>query len=93
MSEEILVWLHDIQKEILQIEEFYASTQKSFAPGYMPNFIGLDKSSAIKAALDREIQIEMNGFGVVTKQSVPAGTPIAGNSSLRLQFEAPTYAE
>lgn len=30
MSEEILVWLHDIQKQILQIEEFYASTQKSF---------------------------------------------------------------
>ena len=75
------------------IQSQQASTQKSFAPGYMPNFIGLDKSSAMKAALDREIQIEMNGFGVVTKQSVPAGTPIAGNSSLRLQFEAPTYAE
>jgi hypothetical protein len=59
----------------------------------MPNFLGLDKSSAIQLAEERSITIETNGFGVVTKQTVPAGTPIAGNSNLRLQFEAPTYAE
>lgn len=70
-----------------------SSTQKVFAPGYMPNFIGLDKSSAVQMAQDRSISVELNGFGVVTKQSVPAGTPLAGNSNLRLQFEAPTYVE
>jgi hypothetical protein len=30
MNEQILVWLHDIQKAILEIESFYASTSKSF---------------------------------------------------------------
>ena len=70
-----------------------AAPQKVFAPGYMPNFIGMDKSSAVQLASDRDIQIEVNGFGVVTRQSVPAGTPLAGNSNLRLQFEAPTYVE
>lgn len=70
-----------------------AAPQKVFAPGYMPNFIGMDKSSAMQLASDRDIQIEVNGFGVVTRQSVPAGTPLAGNSNLRLQFEAPTYVE
>lgn len=70
-----------------------AATQKSFAPGYMPNFVGLDKSSALQLAEERSIQLEVNGFGVVTKQSIPAGTPVAGNSNLRLQFEAPTYVE
>ena len=75
------------------VQSQQASTQKVFAPGYMPNFLGLDKSSAIQLAEERSITIETNGFGVVTKQTVPAGTPIAGNSNLRLQFEAPTYAE
>lgn len=75
------------------VQSQQASTQKVFAPGYMPNFLGMDKSSAIQLAEERSIQIETNGFGVVTKQTVPAGTPLAGNSHLRLQFEAPTYAE
>ena len=75
------------------VQSQQASPQKVFAPGYMPNFMGLDKSSAISLAESRSIEIETNGFGVVTKQSVPPGTPLAGNSNLRLQFEAPTYAE
>ena len=70
-----------------------ASTPKVFAPGYMPNFVGMDKTTALQLAQDRNIVIETNGFGVVTKQSVTPGTPIAGNSNLRLHFEAPTYAE
>lgn len=75
------------------VQSQQASPQKAFAPGYMPNFMGLDKSSAIQLAESRSIEVETNGFGVVTKQSVPPGTPLAGNSNLRLQFEAPTYAE
>ena len=75
------------------VQSQQASTQKIFARGHMPDFTGLDKSSAIQLAIDRAIVIETNGFGVVTKQSIPAGTPFAGNSNLRLQFEAPTYAE
>jgi cell division protein FtsI (penicillin-binding protein 3) len=75
------------------VQSQQASTQKVFAPGFMPNFAGLDKSSAIQMAEERAIKIETNGFGVVTKQSIPPGTPLAGISNLRLQFEAPTYAE
>ncbi|MBA2403349.1 MAG: PASTA domain-containing protein, partial [Bdellovibrionales bacterium] len=75
------------------VQSQQASTQKVFAPGYMPNFAGMDKSSAMQLAEDRSIPVEINGFGVVTKQSIPAGTPLAGISNLRLQFEAPTYAE
>lgn len=70
-----------------------AATTKSFAPGYMPSFIGLDKASALVLAEERKIEIQTNGYGVVTKQSVAPGTIMAGNNSLRLQFEAPTYAE
>jgi cell division protein FtsI (penicillin-binding protein 3) len=70
-----------------------AQTTKFFAPGYMPDFTGLDKASAIELAQNRNITLEVNGFGVVTKQSVAPGTVITGGSNLRLQFEPPTYAE
>lgn len=76
-----------------EVHSQQAAAKKSFAPGYMPSFIGLDKSSAMQLAEERSIQLEVNGFGIVTKQSVEPGSPLAGNSNLRLQFEAPTYAE
>lgn len=70
-----------------------SSTFKAYAPGTMPNFVGLDKSSALLLADERKIPLQVNGFGVVTKQSIAAGTPITTDMSLRLQFEPPTYAE
>ena len=76
-----------------EVQMQQAATQKAFAPGYMPNFIGLDKSSCLKLAQEINIELDTNGFGIVTRQSIPAGTPLAGNSNLKIQFEAPTYAE
>ncbi len=75
------------------VQSQQAATQKTIAPGYMPNFIGMDKTSAYQIATERSINIETNGYGVVTKQSVTAGTPLTENTTLRLQFEAPTYVE
>lgn len=76
-----------------EVQMQQAATQKAFAPGYMPSFIGLDKSSSLKLAQEINIELDTNGFGIVTRQSIPAGTPLAGNSNLKIQFEAPTYAE
>lgn len=76
-----------------EVHSQQSATQKTFAPGFVPNFMGMDKTSAMQLAQERSIQLETNGFGVVTKQSIPAGTPIAGSGNLRLQFEAPTYVE
>jgi hypothetical protein len=59
----------------------------------MPDFSGLDKASALQLAEIRNLDLEFYGFGVVTKQSISPGTAISGKTSLRLQFEAPTYAE
>lgn len=77
--------------DIVQTQQ--AQTTKVFASGYMPDFSGLDKASAIQIAEERNISLELVGFGVVKKQSVLPGTVITAPSSLRLQFEAPTYAE
>ncbi|MGE3608912.1 MAG: penicillin-binding protein [Bacteriovoracaceae bacterium] len=76
-----------------EVQMQQSAATKTFAPGLIPNFVGLDKSSAMTLAEERGIHLEINGFGVVTKQSIPAGTPIAENNAVRLLFEAPTYVE
>ncbi len=76
-----------------EIQVQQAANNKAFAPGFVPSFIGLDKSSALKLASERDLELTVTGFGVVTSQSIPAGSVIADNKSLKLQFEAPTYAE
>jgi cell division protein FtsI (penicillin-binding protein 3) len=80
-------------KNLDEVTTQQASTAKFFAPGFMPDFSGLDKASALLMAEERNIKLELNGFGVVTKQSIPPGTVMEGEISLRLQFEPPTYAE
>jgi cell division protein FtsI (penicillin-binding protein 3) len=80
-------------KNLDEIKTHQSQTTKFFAPGYMPDFTGLDKASALQLAEDRNIEIDLYGYGVVTKQSVTPGTVVSGKTSLRLQFEAPTYAE
>lgn len=80
-------------KNLDEVKTQQAQQTRYFAPGYMPDFTGLDKASAMQLAEERNITLQFNGFGVVTKQSIPPGTSAVGNTSLRLQFEAPTYAE
>lgn len=76
-----------------EVKSSQAASFRAFGPGYMPNFIGMDKANALQLAEERKIQIQINGFGVVKQQSVPAGTQLSENTAVRLQFEAPTYAE
>jgi hypothetical protein len=59
----------------------------------MPDFIGMDKQSALQLAEERSLQLQINGFGVVKAQSIPAGTDLSGVTNIRLTFEAPTYVE
>jgi cell division protein FtsI (penicillin-binding protein 3) len=75
------------------VQSQQAATQKVFAQGLVPNFIGLDKSSAIRLAESRNIKLSMNGFGVVSKQSIDPGTQQTDELVVKLQFEAPTYAD
>lgn len=80
-------------KNLDEVHTQQAQTTKVFAPGFMPDFSGLDKASAMQLAEDRNIKLDIYGFGVVSRQSISPGTTISGNTTLRLNFEAPTYAE
>ncbi len=76
-----------------EVHSQQAAVAKTFAAGLVPNFLGLDKASALKLAEERNIPVLTNGFGVVTKQSIAPGTQVSAEGSLRLQFEAPSYVE
>jgi len=76
-----------------EVKSTQAATIKTFAPGLMPDFTGMDKSTALALAEERKIKVQVNGFGIVKQQSVTPGTSLSSQSVLRLQFEAPTYAE
>jgi cell division protein FtsI (penicillin-binding protein 3) len=80
-------------KNLDEVQTQQAQTTKFFGSGYMPDFSGLDKASAIQLAEERNLQVEIYGYGVVKRQSIVPGTVIDGSASIRLQFEAPTYAE
>jgi cell division protein FtsI (penicillin-binding protein 3) len=75
------------------VQSSQAAPVKEAPPGTVPNFVGLDKASAVLLAETRRINLQVNGFGVVIKQSISPGTAITAETSLRLQFEAPTYVE
>lgn len=69
------------------------SSSRTIIPGRMPNFIGLDKASAIKLAENLGIELELTGFGVVQRQSPTSGEALAGVKSINLHFRPPSYEE
>ena len=80
-------------KNLDEVQVQQAQSTKIFPEGFMPNFTGLDKASAMQLAQERDIVLDIYGFGVVTGQSIIPGSPIAGTTNLKLTFEAPTYVE
>jgi len=70
-----------------------ASTTKDLGPGVVPNFLGMDKAAALQLAEDKKISVQVNGFGVVTRQSIEAGSMIEENVTLKLTFSPPSYVE
>jgi cell division protein FtsI (penicillin-binding protein 3) len=80
-------------KNLDEVKTQQAQTTKIFGSGLVPDFSGLDKASAVQLAESRNIRLELIGFGVVSKQSIAPGSALSGKTSIRLQFEAPSYAE
>jgi uncharacterized protein with HEPN domain len=57
MKEEVLVWLHDVKVAILNIEEFYATTGKSFDE--------FSKNKMLRQAIERNLEIIGEGINRV----------------------------
>lgn len=69
------------------------SASRIVGPGRMPNFIGMDKASALRMAESLDLQIELTGFGVVSRQNPAAGESLASAKSMQLHFTPPKYEE
>ncbi len=76
-----------------EVHSQQSAAAPTYIPGTIPSFIGLDKASALELAQEKNIKVHVSGFGVVKSQSIASGTSLDGDYILRLQFEAPTYAE
>ena len=67
------------------------STARTFGKGKVPNFIGLDKISALHLARGQQISIVGRGMGVVTQQSVKPGGELKKDEVVTLQYQVPNY--
>ena len=57
--------------------------------GITPNFIGLDRASVEELAASKNLEVEINGYGLVYSQSPKAGEKSA--QKIKVKLKAPTY--
>ena len=87
---------HEVKDQSKKIIQDAVSTIKS-APALptdksiLPNFVGLDKLSAVKHARKIGVLLEKSGAGVVYKQYPHPGTKIKKNMKVKLNFRPPHY--
>lgn len=67
------------------------SAKRYTGRGLVPNFVGLDKKSAMNLAQKLEIDLSHAGVGVVLEQKPEAGSEYTKNTVIKLQYAAPTY--
>lgn len=67
------------------------SAKRFTGHGQVPNFVGLDKKSAMKLAEKLGIDLSHSGVGVVEEQLPEAGTEYSNNTIIKLRYAPPTY--
>ena len=67
------------------------SARRRVRKGFVPNLIGLDKTSAFNILDKLMIKYDHTGFGIVKKQYPAKGTPVSKNTIIKLKFKAPKY--
>ncbi len=74
--------------DIVQVKE--AST-RSLTPGIVPNMIGLDKITVTNIGNKLNLQLTHRGMGVVSSQFPSPGTPVTGDTVVKLEYSPPKY--
>ena len=71
--------------------EFQQSSSRIFGENKIPNFIGLDKLSALKLAEKFNLLLIQKGMGVVEKQAPLPGKPLLNSNFIKLFYSPPQY--
>jgi cell division protein FtsI (penicillin-binding protein 3) len=58
----------------------------TMTPKTVPNVVGMNLRDALFALENKGLKVRANGFGTVTNQSIPAGTPAAKNRLVYIQL-------
>lgn len=74
--------------DMVQVKDAAA---RSLTPGVVPNMMGLDKITTTSIATKLNLQVVHKGMGVVSSQYPPAGTPVAEDTVVKLEYSPPTY--
>lgn len=74
--------------DIVQVKE---SSTRALTPGIVPNMMGLDKITTSNIGIKLNMQLLHKGMGVVSSQNPPAGTAIAEDTVVKLEYSPPTY--
>ncbi|RZF23131.1 PASTA domain-containing protein [Halobacteriovorax vibrionivorans] len=67
------------------------SAKRYTGRGLVPNFVGLDKKSAMKLARKLDIDLTHSGVGVVDEQLPEPGSAYTKNTIIKLRYAPPTY--
>ena len=78
-------------KETIDSVKFKQSTTKELSPFVVPNFIGLDKVSAINIGTKMNLSLGHSGIGVVRNQNPQPGSPLSEGMVVKLEYSPPSY--
>ena len=71
--------------------KFRQSSRKGYKKGFVPDLLGLDKKTVLNILTELKIKHHVNGVGIVSSQSIPAGEKIVSGRILNVKLEKPTY--
>ncbi|MBL6988420.1 MAG: hypothetical protein ISR65_01505 [Bacteriovoracaceae bacterium] len=80
-------------KAMDSVAERKSATTRILGKKRMPNFLGLDKLSAIRLGKKLKVTVKIihKGMGVVTSQGIKAGSVLKENALVELIYTPPTY--
>lgn len=79
---------NDNSLDMVQVKN---AATRSMGVGAVPDFRGLDKSSAYDLSEKYELSLMISGVGIVKEQSPKPGTQINSNTKIELKFAPPKY--
>ncbi len=88
--------IKDTLADIGKLEEqdeisIISSSIKRLKSNKTPNFIGLDRKSAISLAEKQNLKIKLNGFGIIENQIPKAFSKIPNDKTIKVVLKQPSY--
>lgn len=81
----------DKEKESVDLLNIKLSAQRKVKAGEVPNLLGLDKISVRGILKSFNVDYDLKGFGIASKQTPSAGQVLKKGTQIQIEFTPPTY--